>query len=67
MARNRIAMADKAPPLSLAADAIVAAATDADVPLRIPVGPDAVWLLDARSRMDDAEFAELMRGFFGLS
>jgi NAD(P)-dependent dehydrogenase (short-subunit alcohol dehydrogenase family) len=67
MARNRIAMADKAPPLSLAADAIVAAATDAEVPLRIPVGPDAVWLLDARSRMDDAEFAELMRGFFGLS
>jgi NAD(P)-dependent dehydrogenase (short-subunit alcohol dehydrogenase family) len=67
MATGRRALAEQAPPLALVADAIVAAATEPDVPLRIPVGPDAVGLLRARDTMDDAEFGAFMRGLFGIN
>jgi NAD(P)-dependent dehydrogenase (short-subunit alcohol dehydrogenase family) len=67
MARGRRALAEQAPPLRLVADAIVAAATDADVPLRIPVGADAVGLINARSTMNDTEFGAFMRQIFGIS
>jgi NAD(P)-dependent dehydrogenase (short-subunit alcohol dehydrogenase family) len=67
MANGRLALAAHAPPLTLVADAIVAAATDAEVPLRIPVGPDAEGLLHARSTMNDDEFGAFMRQLFGIS
>lgn len=49
------------------ATAIVDALEDADTPLRVPVGDDAVMVLGARASMDDASFEAVMRSTLDLT
>ena len=53
-------------PESVAA-AILRSIEDPDTPLRVPVGPDALMVLEARSTMSDEEFEATMRAVTGLS
>ena len=49
------------------ADAIFGAATDGSSRLRYVVGADAIAMLGARDQLDDAAFADMIRGSFGLA
>ena len=51
----------------LVADAIRRAIEDPATPLRVPVGDDAVLVLEARAQMDDASFEAAMRQTVGLT
>jgi NAD(P)-dependent dehydrogenase (short-subunit alcohol dehydrogenase family) len=51
----------------LVGNAIVAAITDPDTPLRVPVGEDAKLILGVRAQLDDASFEATMRQTLGLT
>ena len=49
------------------AGAILRAIEDPAIPLRVPVGEDAVMVLGARSALGDAEFEATMRAVLGAT
>jgi NAD(P)-dependent dehydrogenase (short-subunit alcohol dehydrogenase family) len=51
----------------LVAVAIRRAIEDPDTPLRVPVGDDAVAILEARAQLDDATFESAMRQTLGMT
>ncbi len=58
---------DGRPGPELVAAAVRSAIEDPATPFRVPVGDDAVLVLGARSRMDDAAFEAAMRTMLGLT
>jgi NAD(P)-dependent dehydrogenase (short-subunit alcohol dehydrogenase family) len=65
-AQMRLDMANAGPPTSLAADAIVAAATDPATPRHILVGSDAAMMADLYESQSRAELFDTLHTFYDL-
>ncbi len=65
-AESRMAMARVGPPLSLAADAIVTAATDPGTPRHVLVGDDAAMMAELYDERSPAELYDVMHAFYDL-
>jgi NAD(P)-dependent dehydrogenase (short-subunit alcohol dehydrogenase family) len=65
-AQMRLDMARVGPPLSLAADAIVAAATDPATPRRVLVGDDAAMMADLYASQTPSELYDTLHAFYDL-
>jgi NAD(P)-dependent dehydrogenase (short-subunit alcohol dehydrogenase family) len=65
-AKMRQDMADVGPPTSLAADAIVAAATDPATPRRALVGEDAAMMAKLHADLSPTELYDTLHGFYQL-
>jgi NAD(P)-dependent dehydrogenase (short-subunit alcohol dehydrogenase family) len=65
-ARMRQDMATIGPPTSLAAAAIVAAATDPGTPRRVLVGEDAAMMAKLHADLAPAELYDTLHGFYDL-
>lgn len=64
MAAMASELSTAAPSLTVVADAVYHAAFDAATPLRVPVGPDAEMLIEARASMSADEFVTYLGGLF---
>ena len=62
----RLEMAKVGPPTSLAAEAIVAAATDPATPRQVVVGPDAAMMADLYESQSRAELFDTLHTFYDL-
>ncbi len=66
-ARMRLEMAQAGPPTTLAAEAIVAAATDPDTPRHVLVGQDAAMMADLHDSQSAAGLYDTLHAFYDLS